>query len=245
MNKLIFTMLLACCSITSFAKDGFYKGASLGFGRAQQNLKEPGGFSTGDAFSRYEPTPAWQVALSAGYQLRNWRIAADIQYLADGFDTRVTTLRGEVTQYHNRFGHVNIPLRVGYNIGLSRKLAVVPYAGISAGYNFNPVTRWVANGDRKSDRSSAADFEWAGYRHVSVMAIGQVDVRYQVCDMMAITLGPRYSYQVGSLRKFDLNKAHIEPVKLNSLLVNLGIELTAPSSHHRMANDREKAENVQ
>ncbi len=226
MNKLILTMLVTCISAVAIAKDGFYRAASVGIGRGSQNVQTPVQFWT-DNYLTFEPTSTWQASMDLGYRLHNWRFVAGVQYLADGYNA--DNLNGWTNTHYvlqARFEHVNIPVRLGYSINLSKKLALVPHIGASVGYNFNVKQVDKNGGETKITRDTDADFERFGYHRISFLALGQLDVRYQVCDMMAITAGPRYNMMLGSMQ--DASKNMNQSLLLKSYTINVGVELAMP-----------------
>ncbi len=228
MKKIAIIALLALGSTVSFAKDGFYRAASFGVGSAWQNLRYPDMVFT-DYTVTFKPTTAMQASMEIGYSLHNWRFVAGAQYLADGYDVdNYYGVTGKNYRVTARFQHVNIPVRIGYAVNLSKKVAVVPYVGASAGYNFNMRQVDKNSGETKTIRDTDEQFDFFGYNRVSFNALGQVDVRVQVCDMMAITAGPRYTMTMGSMQKEDPSKYITRPLVLNSATFNIGVELTMP-----------------
>jgi len=228
MKKIAVIALLSVCSTVSFAKDGFYRAASIGAGGAWQNKKAPEVIFI-DHTVTYRPTTAMQASMDLGYNLHNWRFVAGVQYLADGYDVdNHYGLTGKNYHVTARFQHLNIPVRVGYTINLSKKLAVIPYVGASAGYNFNMRQVDKNSGETKVTRDTDEQFDFFGYNRISISAMGQLDVRYQLCDMMAITAGPRYNTMLGSMQKENPSKYITQPLVLTSATLNIGVELTLP-----------------
>ncbi|PSK89229.1 outer membrane beta-barrel protein [Taibaiella chishuiensis] len=204
MKHLSALLLTGLALSPAYAQNGFYTSGSVGAGLS--NFGNP----VYIASTAYEMTPDRSPVLSGnfqlglGYQYKHWRFQTGLQYIRSGFRVHgvnfgsdsyfgPSTIRGEGS-YKLTFNQLAIPLQAGYAIPLSKRLTLVPYAGLLLAYTVSGNAEHQVGKEVQSTGISDAGLK--DYGRFSLWGTAGMQLEYKLNNRLSLYGGPAVNYRL-------------------------------------------------
>lgn len=192
-------------TIPAYAQNGFYLSPSVGAGMSSSSPSSYG--TTSDGYSVLmdkTPIPAYNMQIGIGYQYKNWRFQSGLQYFRSGFkigglsfNTHFNPFDPAVLtngSYNISISQIGIPLQVGYVIPLSKKLCLVPYAGLLGALTFAGNSRHDEH--KQITNRSLSGAELNGYGRFTVWGLAGLQLEYKLNNKVSVFGGPSLQYRL-------------------------------------------------
>ncbi len=201
MHRIILMLAFGLLAHQASGRNGFYVSPSAGVGvsRLRLNYLLPDGVKFD---RRAENVLSYNATLGMGYNYKKWRLEMGLQYALTGY--QVTCLSPgfpDNTRTTTRYEHLNIPLRLGYNIGLNNRLSFVPYAGIVVGYNIGARTITNYPPAPELEHGWSADEFKNSYNRFYLSGSLALRLEYMINHRISIFSGPSAQYMLTRFMK--------------------------------------------
>jgi len=198
-------------SMAASAQNGFYLSPSIGAGISNANRSVP--------FDQYGPTlgsakgPVFSTTaqIGIGYSYKRWRFQSGIQYFQGGYKTDDPIFRPAsdnlaiplplTDEYRFVVHQVGIPLQVGYAIALSKRLTLVPYAGITPAFAFAGSSRF--SNSSETTRGGLEGYAVNDYGRYTLWAQAGMQLEYKLNNRISLTGGPSLQYRIAGTGNQD------------------------------------------
>jgi hypothetical protein len=233
MRYLITFLAAGLLSATAQAQNGFYISSSIGAGMAGVNRSHANPNNAPGVLNQ-----SGIVGLNAkgglGYRYKNWRLETGIQYLSTGyqlnnltfssdFDPNKTLITGS-GKYKITYGHIGIPVSVGYKLHLGEKLSLVPSLGVFASYNMGASTWTKEGGTERKNTFSGDDFK-KEYNSLSLWSTAALHFEYKLSDKISLFAGPSAQYMISNFYKEPTNSTIFTAAQRNyNINIDLGVK---------------------
>lgn len=203
MKKLIPLLAISMLSSTVFAQNGFYLSPSAGAGIGSSFLRytafdNKGNATTNSASSIF----SYNFTAGIGYRYKNWRFESGLQYISNGyllkglvfgsdFDPSTGTVQFYGT-HKTRLNYIGIPLQLSYSIPLSRRLSLVPTAGIIASYALNGTYETQEGGMTRTGSWTKQELD--NYGRISIWGQASLHLEYKINEKISLFGGPSFQY---------------------------------------------------
>lgn len=233
MRYLITLLAAGLLSASAHAQNGFYASASVGAGMAGANRRHYNPNNAPGVLDQSGIT-GFNAKGSLGYRYKNWRLETGIQYLRTGyqlnnlsfssdFDPNKTLITG-TGKYRVTYGHIGIPLSIGYAFPLSKKLSLVPSLGILASYNTGAST-WTKEGGTERKGTLSGDIFKNEYNSLSLWGTAALHLGYKINDRISLFGGPSAQYMISSFYKEPSNNMNFTAAQRNyNINIDLGVK---------------------
>lgn len=171
--------------------------------------------------------------MSIGYHYKNWRIASGVEYLTSGYQMNNLVLNPDPAgyktgqdKYKMTYGHLAIPLQVGYSIFPHRKLSVVPYLGVLVSYNLSAKTYAKIDDGEQTIKWSKEDFDNV-YNRISVWGSAALYLEYRLATRISLYGGPSLKYMFSNMGKEQSNipAAYQLKQRNQAMTIDLGVNI--------------------
>jgi hypothetical protein len=220
---LLFAILFA--SYQSFAQKGFYVKPTLGFGYSNTDpnnymSSNKGGF-------------AYTAGAQVGYKINHIRVESGVNYITatgqhNGYvfpEDLIFEDAGDVlyakgySNFKQREHYLNVPLKLGYEAAISKKLSLVPMIGAEVAFDLGSSYK----GERFDlDNNKIADFKGAfdSYKPSITGTVG-VHVEYRINPNLHIFCGPTGRYFLNNT--FNYFNSRTVSVMPHILTMDMGV----------------------
>ncbi len=233
MRYLITLLTAGALSATAHAQNGFYASASAGAGIAGANRSHSNPNNVPGVLNQSGVT-GFNAKGSVGYRYKNWRLETGIQYLSTGYQLNNLTFSSDFDpgktltigtgKYQITYGHIGIPLSIGYAFPISKKLSLVPTLGILATYNTGAST-WIKEGGVERTGSLSGDNFKNSYNNLSLWGTAALHLEYKINDRISLFGGPSVQYMISNFYKKPTNSSIFTAGQRNyNLNIDLGIK---------------------
>jgi hypothetical protein len=233
MRYLITLLSAGILSASAHAQNGFYASASAGTGLAGANRSHANPNNAPGVLNQ-----SGIVGLNAkgilGYRYKNWRLETGIQYLRTGYQLNDLTFSSDFDpgktltagagKYRITYGHIGIPLSVGYAFPLGKKLSLVPSAGILASYN-TPARTWTKEGGTERKNTLSGDDFKGRYNSISLWGTAALHLEYKINNKISLFGGPSVRYMISNFYKQPVNSSIFTAAQRNyNINIDLGVK---------------------
>ncbi len=225
MKKGIATILISLFfSGNLFAQRGLYFNPVIrnGISSAQESNVLPG--LPNESQSVY----AIGTELGVGYSINKLRIQSGIGYQRSGFRFNSPTFPNASQQLNYYFNHLTTTLQLGYTLRNNKKLAIVPYLGVSYTYNYSArIVNKLPNRNINIQvlKGEALDKR---FEKGSILAHTKVHLEYRFVQRAAFIFGPSFQYMIADIAKDGPTTA--PEIKNHLLLFDVGFIWIIPNA---------------
>lgn len=237
MKHITSLLVLGLFSLSSFAQKGFYLAPSIGAGISNGGMRMT--YSAVDMQTlrdqyNFKNVFSYKVGMSIGYQCHHWRFQTGLQYLTRGFKLddqpflplNIDPSNNILSDLSINYKHIVIPLQIGYQLNLSRKLSLVPYLGLMVGYNTGGIISLNTEGKIARERMTKEIFDNVNHR-LSLWTTVVFHVAYKVNNKISLFGGPSYQQIISNLEDFPNDFSLISRnYKRYAANLDLGLKIT-------------------
>ena len=148
--------------------------------------------------------------LKTGYELKHLLFGAD-------FDPSLNT-PSFTGNYKITYGHIGIPLQVGYVMAPAKRLSLVPYIGILTTYNTGANSYLTISGKETTNKWSGTDFE-NRYNRISLWATASLYLEYKLSNRISLFGGPSAQYMMSNFSNAFANQRN------HNISIDLGVKM--------------------
>jgi len=207
--KLLATMATVVFTTNSYAQNEFYLKPYAGAGISniagnESNVSYLKVMSR-DRTKKLKSVPSFSAGIEMGYQVNKWRISTGVGYLQTGNknDDVLLIFEGfppvrDSGSVAIKFYHLLVPVNLGYEIGITKKLSITPQTGIALSYNIKRVDDWNTTlNNRKTDISRNTFTSM--YHSISVFSNTSINIEYSLAKRLKLVLAPTFYYMLSNM----------------------------------------------
>ena len=202
MKNIILLFMLGGCTAAN-AQNGIYLAPSLGIG--QTNVKS-------NIVNAPISIRHYGGKLGIGYPKNKWRLESGLRYFTTGYKTRTYYLFDNNMYFPTiwnqpdlfdilTYRHLEVPLKIGYEVKLAHRLFFVPMIGISTSYNMGARDQVESSGRITQDGElTASEFD-SRYQRYSAWVNLALNLEYKVSKRTNVVAAFQGDYMFTSLLK--------------------------------------------